>query len=159
MYSAIRVAVSPQGGKDGVRPFDELFTSPRAMFMWVLSCLFSRMKIRMRSNEVWSAPGVAPDHGDGTAGARDHRLDVARLAQQVAGAVAAITRGGAVEVAEPLILGHDLCQILARAVVLAPIQPIGLHRLHDLEASLSIIAVCRGVPFRGSCLTTGSTLG
>ena len=49
--------------------------------------------------------------------------------------------GCAVEVAEPLILGHDLRQSSVRAVVL-PIQPVGLHRLHDLEGQFSIVAVC-----------------
>ena len=45
------------------------------------------------------------------------------------------------------ILGHDLRQSSAaqRAVALAPVQPVGLHRLHDLEGpsgKLLIVAVC-----------------
>ena len=74
-------------------------------------------------------------------GARHVQLDVAELAQQMAGigAVAPVAHGAVVEAVEPAIdrFGHpalnDLGECLTpeRAVALAPLKPVCLHLLHQ----------------------------
>jgi hypothetical protein len=96
---------------------------------------------------VAGAPGIGAQHGQRAVapGARHLELDVAQLGQQVAaiGAVAPVrllARGHLIQVVVDRrrhAAGQDALQGIAGrpAVVLAPLDPFGLHGLHHPERS------------------------
>ncbi|MDE0391771.1 MAG: hypothetical protein OXI57_06840 [Rhodospirillales bacterium] len=102
------------------------------------------VKARVRVHEYPDGT-LAVFHGCGaTNRMRGHAvLVVAELVQRMAriGAVAPVARGEAIEAVEPVIdrLGHPALEDLGerltpqRAVALAPLQAVRLHRLHDLK--------------------------